>query len=279
MGENVVKRFSGDEVWRMRRGMSSALSVPAEDMESPPEDIELLLENMEFTPENLERLLDDRDSPSDGMRISPVDPTKVAAKLKALRLKPGLVLRGYLFREGGNGSGFVYAMPEDAPFPEPEECPTEKAPPLGLFNPPRPPDALEHVMDAFEGDGSPLSFLEASILFRELEEFGAVWHGCSWSCHTILCDYPVRSKISGPYEVDTQLLSGFEHWPWKQPQPNDWRPMVQMEDDGSARVEFITFCGLGLATIFKHVDTYQPASLRLESQIITMAQGEKGYKV
>ena len=32
-------------------------------------------------------------------------------------------------------------------------------------------------MQAIEGDGSPWSYLSASILSREAEEFGAMWHG------------------------------------------------------------------------------------------------------
>ena len=33
---------------------------------------------------------------------------------------------------------------------------------------------------AREGNDSPWSYLAASILGREIEEFGAVWHGCKW---------------------------------------------------------------------------------------------------
>ena len=36
-------------------------------------------------------------------------------------------------------------------------------------------------MDAIESDGSLEAYLQASILFREFNEFGAIWHGCSWS--------------------------------------------------------------------------------------------------
>ena len=45
-------------------------------------------------------------------------------------------------------------------------------------------------MQAIEGDGSPWSYLSASILSREAVEFGAVWHGCVWSDQTILSKPP-----------------------------------------------------------------------------------------
>ena len=50
----------------------------------------------------------------------------------------------------------------------------------GLFK-----DAVP-LMQAIEGDGSPWSYLSASILSREAAEFGAMWHGCDWSDQTIL---------------------------------------------------------------------------------------------
>ena len=54
----------------------------------------------------------------------------------------------YQFREGGDGNGVVWAMPSSAPYPEPEECPrVEEA----LPEPPRPPGALDDLMDAIEG--------------------------------------------------------------------------------------------------------------------------------
>ena len=48
---------------------------------------------------------------------SPVDPCAVLAAFPALRLLPGITLRAYASREGGNGNAFVYATPIDAPFP------------------------------------------------------------------------------------------------------------------------------------------------------------------
>ena len=55
----------------------------------------------------------------EGWSKSPADPAKVLAVFNSLRLKKGYVLRAYQFRDRGNGNAFVWAMPEDAPFPSP----------------------------------------------------------------------------------------------------------------------------------------------------------------
>ena len=100
----------------------------------------------------------------------------------ALRVKPGFVLRAYQFRSGGNGNGVVWAMPTDALLPEPSECPrlTDQ-----FLEPPKPPLALDDLMDAIEGDGTPWSYLSSSLFAREAQEVGAMWHGCHWSTHKI----------------------------------------------------------------------------------------------
>ena len=118
-----------------------------------------------------------------------MDPNQVTNCLKNLSLKPGFALRGYQFCSDGNGNGVVYAIPDGSPFPEPEECiyiqPVEVVPGVEL-DMPKPPSHLDNFMDAFEGDGTLQSYVEASMLQRELEEFGAMWHGCSWSTHDII---------------------------------------------------------------------------------------------
>ena len=99
----------------------------------------------------------------------------------SLRIKPGYVLRAYQFYEGGNGNAFVYAVPKTEPFPDPQECQARS--PSHFLGPPVPPNALPTVAEAIEGDNSPWSYLQASILVRELQEFGAMWHGVTWGTH------------------------------------------------------------------------------------------------
>ena len=133
-----------------------------------------------------------RDGP-EGWSKSNVDPMKVLAVFKeSLWIKDGLILRAYQFRDGmGNGNGVVWAMPVDADCPEPSECRRQRD---RFLQPPKPPAALADMMKAIDGDGSPWSYLCASLLARELAEFGAMWHGCGWSEHAILGTNPFTAK-------------------------------------------------------------------------------------
>ena len=130
----------------------------------------------------------------------------VLAVFKSLWIKDGYILRAYQFREGGNGNGVVWAMPVDAEFPEPDKCPRVKD---AFLEPPKPPAALDDVMKAIDGDGSPWSYLCASLLCRELSEFGAMWHGCSWDTHAILGENPFRAKEGNTPNCDPAA------WKWR----------------------------------------------------------------
>jgi hypothetical protein len=85
----------------------------------------------------------------EGWSVSMVDPMAVLAVFKPLRIKEGFVLRAYQFHSGGNGNGFIWAMPVDADFPDPEECPRLED---AFLEPPNPPAALHNVMDAIDGE-------------------------------------------------------------------------------------------------------------------------------
>ena len=138
----------------------------------------------------------------EGWSVSTVDPMAVLAVFKPLRIKEGFVLRAYQFHSSGNGNGFVWAMPVDADFPDPDDCPRLKD---TFLESPKPPAALDHVMDAIDGDGSPWSYMCASILARELAEFVAMWHGCSWGTHTIPTGCTSPRGRAGTYTEEQQL--------------------------------------------------------------------------
>src|SRR5262249_50736637 len=77
----------------------------------------------------------DRDV-ADGWSKSPVDPMNLLRVFDALRIRKGFVLRAYQFYSGGNGNGFVWAMPETVPFPDPNDCPKLEG---RFLEPPMPP--------------------------------------------------------------------------------------------------------------------------------------------
>ncbi len=146
------------------------------------------------------------DVPS-GWSKSPVDPMALLAVFKPLHIKDGYILRAYQFREGGNGNGFVWAMPVDADFPDPEACPRLEN---VVLEPPVPPAALDDYMNAIDGDGTPWSYMCASILAREMAEFGAMWHGCDWDTHTILGADPLKNVDTGDSEDNRVMGSESE---------------------------------------------------------------------
>ena len=99
-------------------------------------------------------------------------------------------MQTFAYREGGNGNGIIWAVPADAPVVAMDECPRLED---TWLQPPQPPGAVP-LMQAIEGDGSPWSYLSASILSREAAEFGAIWHGCAWSDQAILSKPPQQAE-------------------------------------------------------------------------------------
>lgn len=214
---------------------------------------------------------DDQPEP-EGWSKSRHDPNKLVDLFKPLRLKDGFVLRAYLFREGGNGNGVVWAMPADAEFPEPKDCPALEQ---HLFKAPKPWDALDDPMQVVEGDDSEWSYLAASLLRRELHEFGALWHGVNWGVHTLLDADPWKA---GPPADDADPLqsphSPQQEWTWHGPRPAQWAPQVEMTPD-RVTVTFYTYCPLYEEAIFRHTDTYRRGKYRakVEQQRIADAPG------
>ena len=208
-----------------------------------------------------------------GWSKSKVDPMKLLAAFSFLSLKKGFVLRAYQFQEGGNGNGIVWAMPENLTFPETEKCLMLKD---RFLAPPKPPGALDNIMEAIEGDGSPWSYLSASLFSREIAEFGAMWHGCNWSTHMILGIDPLISLQQSDRHPSEGPSGKPEDWRWLEPTPSEWKPEI-CEDSNLVTVTFYTFAGLGREAIYLHLDTYKPGRYCFESDERVIAEGPGGY--
>jgi hypothetical protein len=215
------------------------------------------------------------DNEPDGWSISSVDPMNLLGVFTALRMKPGFVLRAYQFRESGNGNGFVWAMPADAPFPEPSHCPrlTDR-----FLEPPKPPLSLDNLMDVVEGDGTPWSYLSSSLFERQAQEFGAMWHGCSWSTYTILGADPwptgrTSKRRSGGMDGPSNDPDG---WTWNESKPSEWRPSFEQVND-QITIRFLTYSGLGREAIYRNSDSFREGCYRFESEGVVIAEGRGGY--
>jgi len=210
----------------------------------------------------------------DGWSKSQVDPRKLLAEFTALRLREGFTLRAYQFKEEGNGNGFVWAMPIDADFPAPEDCPRLES---HFMKAPKPFDALDDVMEAIEGDDTAEAYWQASLLRRELKDFGALWHGIIWGTHNVVDDDPFRgvgTENSDPMRVP-QSRPG--DWKWLEPRPTDWTPRVMLEPN-QVVVTFYTFSGFDKEAIYRHVDIYRRGKYRARTEETKIAEGASGYR-
>jgi hypothetical protein len=223
--------------------------------------------------------------PPDGWSRHDADLGPLLAAFPALSLREGFVLCVYRLVIGADGSAVVWASPKGAGILEPQDCMSGH--PEQPF--PRPPLSIT-VPEALTGDGSPWSYVNASILIREIEEWGAIRHGRWWSAHTILGRDPcaaaaptsrasARTSASGPAPAPASARTGGasppEDWRWLSPQPGDWRPAFQFVQ-GSPVVSFYTFSSLGCESIYRHTDTYAPGSYAPSSHVETIAEGGPG---
>jgi hypothetical protein len=174
--------------------------------------------------------------------ISSADPGGALMKLPGVRLKPTLRLVTYLLRSGTDGMGAVWAVPEMLST----TAHLQKAligggtVGVGVLQVPQPGGALADVMEAIEGDRSPLSFVIASIFQRELKEMGALGKSSDWSHHRLINALPSQ-----------------RNWQWRVPTPpKDLSPKVVIYPDKRAAVEFFT-CRITVpVAIYQHVDQY-----------------------
>jgi hypothetical protein len=211
----------------------------------------------------------------EGWSKSPVDPMQVLQVFDCLHIKNGLTLRSYLYDQSILSTGQVWAIRVDAAFPEPNS--------LSGF-PPKPLSALDHVMDGITGDGSPWSYLCASILSRELAEFGARWHGCNWTTHTLIGADPLISGVQieaassggGPngYAKGELPTAGSSGWKWLSTKPNPWHPSVRVSPR-AVTVIFFTYSPLGQEGIYRHADTYVTGSYTARSESVRVAEGPR----
>lgn len=236
----------------------------------------------------LQEPLHDQQGVEDGWRPAPVDPNRILSLFPTLRLKKGYCLVGFQFTSGGNGNGIVLAWPADKPVPN---LPVDRDDDFSLqnflhahlqFHLKMGGWQIENyfstvIMPAIEGDGSPRSYLDASIFGREIYEFGAEWHGLDWSTHHIVDRDPfVEGIFSGGRDPDCRNVFDRDEWTLIRAIPEDWSPTATMTEK-QARVEFYTYCGLSQETLNLHRDTYTQGNYQCRSKLTLLATGPGGY--
>ncbi len=190
----------------------------------------------------------------DGWRRSPVSPMQLLSVFRWLKLEPGFELRAYHYHSRGNANSVVYAMPADSPIPPPEECVRDHG---KFLEPPVPPGGVA-ARSVIRASGSCWSYMQGSLFFRELMEFGARWHGCWWTSHVVIGARPEGSR-----------------WAWVQPEPPCWLPEATVEAD-CATVTFFTVTRLEREKCVRHRDRYEHGML-VAMDRDEMATGGPGY--
>lgn len=199
---------------------------------------------------------------------SDVDPMDLLESFPAIRLQNQYVLRAYRWCYHSEGTGRIWAMPRNAAFPEPNNCPWAPVRKL-LRLPPKPAMACADVMQVIVGDGSPLSYLSASLFGREASEFGAMRHRLTWSTCTVLGADPWENS---PPTVDWWPSADERRWRWYQPRPSEWRPVVEL-CQGRAIVTLFVYCGCGVESIRKLTDTFTAGDYRYKTNDVLLAVG------
>ena len=241
--------FSIRQVNRLRRAAERARAVPADDADLPQVE-----------------------SPSDGWSASAYRATELLRVFDALWLKPGFALHAYEFRAGSNGNGIIWAVPADAPLVSPDDCfRVEDA----WLQPPRPPKAVP-LMQAIEGDGSPWSYLSASILSREAAEFGAIWHGCVWSDQTIHSKPPRQADGQEALDEARELTGDVPigNWTWRGSAPRTWKPTYS--DRGTTREVVLHIHNpIGQEEAYRATDVYPAGSYDGETERTVLCTGDR----
>ncbi|WP_274649041.1 hypothetical protein [Paenibacillus humicola] len=173
------------------------------------------------------------------------EPVNLLKLFSSLKLKEGFVLKAYLYRTNGNGNGRIFAYPAVAAH-HLDHYSAENN-----FFYKKPELALENLMDAIDGDGSPWSYLSASLFAREAAEFGALWHGVNWGNHRII--------EKDPTGTDEALMvpAPDAEWQWLQARPKSWLPLV-IQKPGKVTVKFYSHSEYITESIYEHTVIYQP---------------------
>lgn len=228
--------------------------------------------------------------PKDGRwHPMPLDPARIVGAFDRLRIAPGWALRGYAVSDGHGGRGVVWAVPAKDPAVAPESCLRD-----GL---PRPPGAAG-FLEALRGDGTPASYLQLSLLTRQLMELGAFWHSLVWTGQHLVMVEPADWRRRTVYtwfdrdnreqeEVRWEWISIPRGGPGPDPSapplgwqfhgewPREWRPEVRVTAD-AVQVRFYVYDRQGFERLIRFVDTYHPPSLVPETREELIATGGRG---
>ncbi len=215
--------------------------------------------------------------------VAEINPDPALEELGHLRMAPGWTLLGISELVGGNGCGVVFAVREherrEATRWLFKVCEAGEVSIEELRDGERkPPKSISVVMNAVEGPPTPESFVQASLLFRELLEYGASWHDIYWG-DKYLIDLPpweegwdpdtvIRGRersvtMSSPSEarnaLELEVMRGPGYWKAKGELPDHFRPVV-IRRGSEVTVRFSTYGERYRVHVLTHEDRYDFSS-------------------
>ncbi len=148
-----------------------------------------------------------------------------------LRIKEGWTFKGESFCEGYGGYGKVEGWN------------------IGDTNQVEP-------MSLIQGDGGPFSYLQAAMLYRDIDEFGRFWHSTQWGVEEVLDQHLALKKGIIPYENEKPE----EHqWTFKGKIPVNWNPSYT-EKNGIVKITYYSLNPVHIETLIHNVHTFDKAS-------------------
>ena len=200
--------------------------------------------------------------PKSGWSIGYLDAEKFYKTYFSLSIKEDYKICIFKWYDSIGGNGIPYCLPKKSSETDvlSKWILKNKGKPESQYQ--KPDNALDNLMEAINGDETPLSYLSASIFYREVNELGAFWHGISWGSHHYI-----------DQENDIKHLNDLT---WIETKPKDFRPVVY-ENDENFIVTFYTFTGLLREAIYQHQDIYEKGSYLLDTNTKTVAEGSGGY--
>lgn len=193
--------------------------------------------------------------------LSIFDAATVIQRLPGLSLAPGYRFATYLYRLQDQGVGHTVSLPE------PQASLTQLMAVLpGADKPeslPQPHGALPDWMATIVGDRSPMSYMLASMLKRELAELGRLGEAHTiWQRHRYVAAAPTQAR-----------------WQWRSEAAPDLRPRIRVMEDERVTVEFFSCRVQPSIAIFQHLDQYEPDSYVPQSLDRPLAFAEQRAEV
>lgn len=188
-----------------------------------------------------------------------------------LSLRPGHRLIAYQHRDGEEGQGVVWAVPESAGHPEPRGLPTVDR---GGLAAPRPPEAADDPIAALELDGTPLAHAHAWLLRRELAEAGASGAAVDWSFHTLVDRLPWEMP-----EQPWPEASPAADWTFPAGAPTELAPTVSLSGSGRATITVWTWTALGGERLIRHVTVHHADGTRASHRAEIVGTGGPGVVI